>query len=215
LPGYLLLEHPDARDVFPRYAAAGYYVTRTMVPLMEAALERARALAPGDPVAAGVAEYLERHIPEEMHGEEAGRAALDDLEALGIDGPALVAQPPPAKIVALVGAQYFWVFHYHPVTILGHLELEAYHPRRATIERLIEQTGLPHAGFRQLLLHARLDVVHAKELHHVLDSLPLAPEQEQMIGLSALHTIAQVVDVLLDVVRERATGELQPLHAHV
>jgi hypothetical protein len=36
-----------------------------------------------------------------------------------------------------------------------------------------------------------------------------------MIGLSALHTIAQVVDVLLDVVRERAPGELQTVQAHV
>ena len=56
-----------------------------MVPLMEAALERAHELAPGDPVAAGLASYLERHIPEEMHSDEPGGAVVDDLAALDLD----------------------------------------------------------------------------------------------------------------------------------
>jgi hypothetical protein len=86
----------------------------------------------------------------------------------------------------------------------GYLELEAYHPRRASIERLIEKTGLPRAGFRQLLLHAKLDVAHATELHRVLDSLPLEPQHEQLIGLSALHTISLLMDALLDVVDDGA-----------
>ena len=108
--------------------AAGYPMVRTMVPLMEAALGRARELAPDDPVAEGLAAYLEKHIPEEMHGDEPGGAALDDLEALGIDPVELQAQLPPPKMAALLGAQYFWIFHYHPVAILGFLYLEAYHP---------------------------------------------------------------------------------------
>jgi hypothetical protein len=91
--------------------AASYQLGRTMVPLMEAALERARELAPNDPVAEGLAVYLERHIPEEMYGDEPGGAALDDLEALGIDRVALQAQLPPSKMAALLGAQYFWIFH--------------------------------------------------------------------------------------------------------
>jgi hypothetical protein len=69
---------------------------------------------------------------------------------------------------------------------------------------LIEKTGLPRAGFRQLLLHARLDVVHAKELHRVLDSLPLEPEHEQLLGLSALHTMSLVTDALLDAIEDTA-----------
>ena len=43
---------------------------------MEAALARARSLGPDDAVAAGLAGYLERHIPEEMHGDEPGGATL-------------------------------------------------------------------------------------------------------------------------------------------
>jgi hypothetical protein len=204
-PGGLLLEHPRARELYPRYLAAGAYVALAMVPLMEVALERGRALAPQDPVAAGLATYLERHIPEEMHGEEPGRAALDDLEAVGVDTAALRARPLPQKIAALIGTQYFWILHCHPVAILGLLELEAYHPYAPAVERLIERTGLPRDGFRQLLLHAELDVEHADELHRVLDSLPLEPHHEQLIGLSALRTMACLIDAWLEIVADRAS----------
>jgi hypothetical protein len=199
-PGALLLEHPRARELFPQGMAAGYQLVRAMVPLMETALGRARELAPDDQVAEGLAAYLEKHIPEEMHGDEPGGAALDDLEALGIDPVDLQAQLPPPKMAALLGAQYFWIFHYHPVAILGFLYLEAYHPHRPTLELLIERTGLPRDGFRQLLLHAKLDAVHARELDRVLDSLPLEPRHEQLIALSALQSIALLTEVWFDVV---------------
>ena len=197
-------DHPRARELYPPYLTVGYYVTVGMIRLMEAALERANAMADDDPVAAGLADYLKRHIREEMHSEEPGGATLDDLEALGVDTAALRVQPPSPTIAALVGAEYYWILNYHPVAILGYLELEAYHPQRASVERLIEKTGLPRAGFRQLLLHAKLDVAHAKELHRVLDSLPLEPQHEQLIGLSALHTISLLMDALLDVVDDGA-----------
>jgi hypothetical protein len=177
-----------------------------MVPLMEAASDRAAELAPGDGVAAGLVPYLEKHIPEEMHGDVPGGATLEDLRAFGVDTTALETAPPPAKVAALIGAQYFWIFHQHPVALLGLLELEAYHPHGPTLERLIEQTGLPRAGFRQLFLHAKLDVAHARDLHRVLDALPLEPRHEQLIGLSALQTIALLTDALLDVVDGRVAS---------
>ena len=178
-----------------------------MVPLMETALARASELAAEDPVAEGLAAYLERHIPEEMHSDEPGGATLDDLEVLGIDPVALEAQPPHPKIAALLGAQYFWIFHYHPVAILGFLELEAFHPQRLALEQFIEKSGLPRDGFRQLLLHARLDVVHARDLHRVLDSLPLEPRHEQLIGLSALQTIGLLAEAWLDVIEDGSPAQ--------
>jgi Iron-containing redox enzyme len=187
--------------------ATGYHVARAMVPLMEAALKRAQELGPEDPVAEGLTSYLERHIPEEMHGDEPGGATLDDLEALGVDPVALSTELPPPKIAALIGAQYFWIFHHHPVALLGFLELEAHHPHRPALERLIEKTGLPREGFRQLLIHANLDVAHARELHRVLDSLPLGPQHEELIGLSALQTVALLTDALLDAVQAEPDAE--------
>src|SRR5437870_4505986 len=83
---------------------------------------------------AGLVEYLERHIPEEMHSEEPGGATLDDLAALGVDTAALRTQQPSPKIAALIGAVYYWIFHFHPVAVLGYLELEAYHPNVSGVE---------------------------------------------------------------------------------
>jgi hypothetical protein len=207
-PSEILLRHPQAGEVFRRYLAAGYSVARSMVPLMETALERARELAPGDAVATGLVPYLERHIPEEMHSEEPGEAALEDLVALGVDADDLRTGLPAPKIAALVGAQYYWILHHHPVGVLGFLQLERFHPRRASVEKLIETTGLPREGFGQLLLHAELDVEHAKELDRVIDGLPLEPYHERLIGLSALQTIGLLAEVLFDVVEEQV-----PVHS--
>jgi hypothetical protein len=198
LPGRLLLEHPHAAEIYPRYLAAGYHVTCAMLELMEAALERARELE--DEVSAGLVRYLERHLVEETHHEDPGGAVLDDLRALGEDPEQLVAEAASDKIASLVETERGWIRDEHPVAILGFLELEACHTRRDTVQRLIATTGLARDGFRQLLLHSRLDAVHAADLHDVLDSLPLEPHHERLVGLSALTTVGTVADAMLDVV---------------
>jgi hypothetical protein len=177
-----------------------YDIARTTVPLLQAALDRAQKLIPHDPVAAPLMDYLERHIAEEMHGEEAGGALVDDLEALGVDTGGMRERPPSPKIAALMGQQYFLALHYHPVSVLGFLQLEHYHPQAAAVERLIETTGLPREGFGQMLLHSEVDIEHSEELDTLLDSLPLTPEQEELIGTSALQTMALLIDALLEVV---------------
>jgi hypothetical protein len=195
----ILLGHARARHLVPRFLGVGYHIARAAVPLMETAHARARELA-DDPVARGLEPYLERHILEEMHSEEPGGAVLADLEELGVDPAELRAGPPPPKLAALIGDQYHSILHRHPVAVLGFLELERFHARQSTVERLIEITGLPRAGFRQLLLHAELDVDHAEELDRLLDALPLEPWHERLIAESALHTISALAEVLLDVI---------------
>jgi Iron-containing redox enzyme len=205
-PGWLLLEHPRARELLPAYLAAGSYVALTMVPLMEVALERSRVLAPSDPVAAGLVGYLERHIPEEMHGDQPGADMLDDLAAVGVDTEALRVRPLPEQLAALVGTQFFRIRHAHPVAVFGVLWLEAYPPRVEFVEQLIERTGLPRDGFRQLLLHSEVDLRHGRELKAALDSLPLEPWHEQLIGLSALETMSFLVHAWLDIVAPDGAG---------
>jgi hypothetical protein len=202
----MLLEHPRSAEIYPRYLAAGYHVTCAMLELMEAAHVRSREL--DDEVSAGVARYLDRHLVEEMHHEDPGGAVLDDLRALGEDAERLIAEEASEKIDGLVETERARIRDEHPVAILGFLELEACHTGREAVEELIAATGLPREGFQQLLLHSRLDAVHARELHEVLDSLPLEPWHEELVGLSALTTIGTVADALLDVVSERA---IQPV----
>jgi hypothetical protein len=124
----------------------------------------------------------------------------EDLEALGVTSAR--ERPPSEKVAALIGQQYFLALHYHPVSVLGFLQLEHYHPQRDAVERLIQATGLPREGFAQMLLHAEIDVAHSTELDILLDSLPLTREQEELIGVSALDTIARLIDALLDVVQD-------------
>jgi hypothetical protein len=205
-PGRLLLEHPRARELCPPYLAVGAYVALVMVPLMEAALARARELAPGDPVAAGLVGYLEHHIPEEMHGDEPGGELLEDLAVLGVDTDALRSQRLPPQVAALIGSQFFRIRHAHPVSVLGFLWLEEHPPNADSVERLIEVTGLPREGFRQLLLHAEVDVRHGAELRAIMDSLPLGPWHEELIGLSALETMAFLVDAWLELVDTNRTA---------
>ena len=199
-PGRLLLEHPRARELCPQYLATGAYVALVMVPLMEAALDRAKELAPDDAVAAGLIEYLEHHIPEEMHGDEPGGELMEDLAVLGVDVDALRARRVPPPLAALIGSQFFRIRHAHPVSVLGFLWLEEYPPNAASIEQLIEVTGLPREGFRQLLLHSEVDVRHGAELRAIMDSLPLQPWHEELIGLSALETMAYLIEAWLELV---------------
>jgi hypothetical protein len=202
LPGRLLLEHPRAAEIYPRYLAAGYHVTCAMLELMEIALARAREL--GDEISEpGLARYLERHLVEEMHHEEPGGAVLDDLRALGEDAEKLVTEAASQKIASLVEGERRRIRDEHPVAVLGFLEIEACHTRRDTVERLIATTGLPRDGFRQLLLHSRLDAAHTADLHRVLDALPLEPWHERLVGLTALTTVGVLTDALLDIVAER------------
>lgn len=169
-----------------------------MLELMEAALERARVLAPTDEVASSLADYLERHLVEETHHEDPGGAVLDDLEAAGVDAAALVEATASDKIATLLTLQHGWIRQDHPVAVLGFLELEAYYTELPTVEQLIARSGLPRAAFGQLIEHARLDAMHGVQLHQVLDSLPLTPEQEQLVGLSALTTLRLVAEALLE-----------------
>ena len=65
----------------------------------------------------------------------------------------------------------------------------------AFAELLQERTGYGADAFRSLARHAMLDVHHRNEFLEAVDALPLDGEHEQLIGLSALHTIRGLIAV--------------------
>lgn len=195
--GRTLLQHSRAAEVYPEYLITFHGVVRASVPLMEAAVARARA-TPGDAVAEGLVSYLEGHIPEELGHDE---WALEDLEVLGVDRRDVLARPPSPTVAAFVGAQYYWILHHHPVALLGYMTLlEAYPPVPDEIEELMARTGLDRAAFRTLLHHADIDPHHADELFAAMDALPLTPEQSALLGVSALSSARLLTEVILEVV---------------
>jgi hypothetical protein len=193
-----LLAHPRLREVFPEYLVLAHGVVRASVPLMETALARARARR-DDPVASLLATYLEHHIPEERGHDE---WLLADLEFLGVPRDRVLDGIPSPVVAALVGAQYYWVQHVHPVGLLGYVALlEGYPPVQRDIDRVRAATGFGDEAFRTLLLHADLDPGHREELDGVLDSMPLTEPQRTLVGLSALTSVqlyAQAQQELLD-----------------
>jgi hypothetical protein len=51
-----------------------------------------------------------------------------------------------------------------------------------------------------------LDIHHRDEFLEALDALPLAPEHEEMVGVSALHTVRGLIEIFENVLeREPAT----------
>lgn len=181
-----LITHPRIADLFVEHLVTTQLIIRATVPLMEATISTARTMANSDPVAAGVARYLEKHVEEERDHDE---WLLDDLEVLGVDRAAVLGRLPSATVASLVGSHYYWVFHHHPVALLGYSAfMEGSPPSASLIERLIELTGHPPEAFRTLAKHGELDPHHRDELYGTIDSLPLTPQQEMAIGLAALST---------------------------
>ena len=184
-------------DLYPEYLCTMHGIVRSSVPLMQAALEEAERLAPEDEVAAGVAAYLAHHVREEAGHD---RWILQDLDALGADPDEPLRRIPSPRVAEVVGSQYYWVRHHHPVSLIGHIAvMEGYPPGPALAEGLQERTGYPKEAFRALSRHARLDIRHRDELYEAIDGLPLEPEHEELIGLSALHTINGLIVVFEEI----------------
>lgn len=185
---------PHIREVYPVYLVTVHGITRSAAPLLEAAAERARALAPDDEVAATLAPYLARHALEEKGHD---KWVIEDIEALGGDPAEPLRRMPSARVANLVGAQYYWLRHHHPLCLLGHMAVvEGYPPQPGFAERLRILTGYPADAFRTIARHERIDVGHSEQLFEMIDRLALNPAQETMLGVSALHTIHAIIDAL-------------------
>lgn len=190
-------QHPDPAAAWIAFLSVLYGSMRASVPLLETALDRARDLSPGDPLAAGLTDYLHRHSEEERGHDE---WLLQDLQSVGVDSTELLSRPPSGAVAALIGAQYYWVLHYHPVCILGYLMvIEGDPPSRRSLQDFQSRSGLPPSAFRTMLEHADLDIDHAAELADLLDRLPLSSSHNEALGLSAISTVAGLTRILNEV----------------
>jgi hypothetical protein len=188
---------PQLHELYPVYLRTMHGIVRSAVPLLEAAAARARELAAEDEVAAGLAGYLAHHA-----GEERGHDGwlLEDLAATGNDPSAALRAIPSARVATFVGAQYYWLRHHHPLALLGHMAVvEGYPPELGFADRLQRLSGYPADAFRALRRHERLDIRHRQELFQTIDMLPLRPEHEALLGVSALHTVRAAIGVLDEV----------------
>jgi hypothetical protein len=200
-----LWSHPRVAELVPEYLFRVYCSARAGIALMEATRERAARMASHDRVAAGLAQYLVKHIPEELHHDE---WFLEDLEALGMPRERTLARIPPPTVAAMVGSQYYWALHYHPVALLGFLVvLEGYPASANELKAVITRSGLPRQAFRMLLEHSDLDRDHRDELYRTLDALPLTTQQSALIAVSAFATLHLATCTLEEIVQSLGAEE--------
>jgi len=194
-----IANHPRLRELFPEYLVRFYWLIRNSVPVMEIALQRSRALASIDPVAAALAPYYEEHIVEEHAHDE---HLLQDLESIGVTRAEVLRRLPSPAAASAEGGLLYWTLHHHPVAVMGALiPSECYPVSLETIDWLQQQTGYPKSAFRTLELHSELDQGHGAEALAMLDSLPLDDWHHEVLGVAALHFLAgttQMYRELLD-----------------
>jgi hypothetical protein len=194
--------HPGLRELLPDYLIRSHWIIRSTESLMEAAIGRARTIADSDPVAAGVASYLEKHVVEERDHDD---WLLEDLEELGLGPSTVLSRIPSPTVARLAGSQYYWALHHHPVALLGYFALmEGFPPSPELIEDLIERTGYPRAAFRTLAEHGELDTHHRDELDDTIDSLPLTREHETLLALSVMSTLELLTSSIHEVLEHVA-----------
>ncbi|MFG2309948.1 iron-containing redox enzyme family protein [Streptomyces sp. NPDC048566] len=187
---------------YRHYLRAMHQVIRASVPLMERAAARCEAM-PGDAVAAPLARYLRAHAEEER-GHDGW--LLADAAVAGAAPGEVAGAVPPALVAALVGAQYYWLEHGHPVALLGYIAvLEGNAPAPGLAGRLARLTGLPPAAFATLRLHADLDGGHSADLDRLIEGLALDAAQRSLVAVSALHTVSLLAE-LFDRIAAAPTG---------
>jgi hypothetical protein len=192
-----LVDHPRLAELWPDYLVTQHQIIRATVPLTEVAAEQTRALIDADPVGPGLAAYLDEHVGEELgHDED----LLGDLEALGVDRGAVLARMPSSAVASLVGSQYYWILHHHPIAFLGFVGLmEGFPPTPELIQALITRTGHPQEAFRTFAEHGDLDPGHRDRLDRTIDALPLAPHHEEVMAISAISSAALAAVVVEEV----------------
>ena len=193
-----LWTHPRLPEIYPEFLFRNHAVIRASVPLMEAAAACCARMT-SDPLAAGISLYLSHHIPEERHHDD---WVLEDLEVLGVRREDVLARIPPPVVAELVGAQYYWIQHFHPVALLGFIAvLEGTPPDVEYFEGTADRAGIPKDAFRNLLRHGKLDPRHRDDLDAALDVLPLGEDHHALLGISAfqtIHLLARVVEEMLE-----------------
>jgi pyrroloquinoline quinone (PQQ) biosynthesis protein C len=182
--------HPRLAKMFPDFLFMLHSIIRSSVPMMMVAAESARSRADSDPVAAQIAGYFSQHAREEAQHDE---WLLDDMVAIGMDRSEVLTRMPSPTVASVVGAQYYWMFHVHPVSLLGYLAvLEGNPPSAKELRKIRSQHGLPEEGFRTMMKHAQLDPHHRDELYAQIDELSLNDSHASLLTLSAFHTIDQL-----------------------
>jgi len=203
--------HPQAARLYPSVLFRAHCISRASVPLLFTAMARLESLRDHEPAAVGLIEYLTQLAAEETGHDE---WLLEDLEGLGIARQEVLSRVPPIAVASLVGGQYYWVLHHHPVAVLGFIGvLEADPPSPEKVEDAIRRTGLPRTAFRSFLRHSVIEPAHNRLFDHALDTAPLTDDHLALVGvsmISAVHLLSVSAEEIVDLYEIKTSGAAPP-----
>ncbi len=185
-------DHPRFAELYPEFLFATYAVTAASAPAMRTAAQHAAALPPHDPLAGWLSDYLLEHAEEERGHEQ---WILDDLESLGIPRDKVLARLPYPSAAALVGLQYYWMLHVHPIAYLGYIAVLEQPTSLDFLHEISQRTGIPLSSMSAHIHHATLDPGHVAEFDRALDNLVMTEREREIIAISAVTTVAHLQDV--------------------
>jgi hypothetical protein len=140
-----------------------------------------------------------RQGEEEMRHDE---WLLNDLETIGVSRHESLSKKPSQAVAEMVESQYYWIYHWHPICLLGYISfLEGDPPQRKLIDQLQEITGYPKTAFRTIAKHSYLDPDHRDHLNKLLDALPLSTTFENWITSNALYSANKFSEIVKSIPR--------------
>jgi hypothetical protein len=186
----------NARAWFKDYLIKAHSIIRASVPLMEVARHRCTVLLADEKnplLLTSLASYFERHIKEETGHDE---WLIQDLEVIGVPRRECLERVPSQVVAELVGSQYYWINHWHPVSLLGYIAfLEGNPPSSEWIQLVRKITDYPEEAFRTIIKHSELDQQHRDDLNDLLDELPLTSEHQKWVTSNALYSAGKFHDI--------------------
>jgi hypothetical protein len=187
--------HPRLSELFPEFLFAMYGITVASAPAMRAVATCCSTPA-ADPLAVWLREYYLEHAQEESGHEQ---WLLDDLASFGIPRDQALQRLPYPSVAALVGVQYYWMFHVHPIAYLGYISVVEAPSSIDFLEEVSRRTGIPLSSMSGHVMHATLDPDHVAEFDAALDELPLLQHHQDLISVSAIATVAHLENVFSDI----------------
>lgn len=187
--------HPRLSEICIEHIYLNYCTSRDAESLMQEAI-RCAELMIEDPVCPPLIAYMHEHLEEEENHDE---WCARDLEALGMSREQLAARLPSPHITAMIGSQYYLMRNCHPIALLGHFFcLEAHPPTVKFVEGLIQDSGLPAAGFDCLMEHAKVDMEHKQDIINLINNLPLTERHHEILFMSAFQTFRYMALIVED-----------------
>jgi hypothetical protein len=106
----------------------------------------------------------------------------------------------------LVGVQYYWIHHVHPVAYLSYQAVMERPPSPEFLDAVIQRTGVPREALSTQFFHAKVDLHHMPEFDAMIDSLPLDDWHHSVMGVNAFQSVDLLARVYEDLLERFESG---------